>query len=135
MVFSPSLSSSTSRGNLTGLVMCENKTVTGINSNLMGRNDQSALNHWLTDSKWSTKKLDKARKAMILEFLQARRLKRGALVVNDTISHKTGKHMEGVNIHYDHAEGRYVLGHQLVTSGPCYRRSQPPIGLRAIQEG
>jgi hypothetical protein len=24
--------------------------------------------------------------------------------------------MEGVGIHYDHAEGRYALGHKLVTS-------------------
>ena len=101
---------------LTGLVVCENKTVTGINSSFMGRNDQSALNHWLTDSGWSEENLDKARKAMILDSLQARRVRRGILVVDDTLNHKTGKHMEGVNIHYDHAEGRYVLGHQLVTS-------------------
>jgi SRSO17 transposase len=101
---------------LTGLVVCENKTVTGINRSFMGRNDQSALNHWLTDSRWSEEKLDRARKAAILDFLQARRLKRGVLVVDDTISHKTGKHMEGVDIHYDHSEGRCVLGHQLVTS-------------------
>ena len=29
---------------LTGLIVCENKTVTGINSSFMGRNDQSTLN-------------------------------------------------------------------------------------------
>lgn len=101
---------------LTGLVVCENKTVTGINRSFMGRNDQSALNHWLTDSRWSEEKLDKARKSAILDALRARRLKKGVLVVDDTINHKTGKHMEGVNIHYDHSEGRCVLGHQLVTS-------------------
>ena len=101
---------------LTGLVVCENKTVTGINRSFMGRNDQSALNHWLTDSKWSEEELDRARKEMIIKELRARRLKNGVLVVDDTISHKTGKHMEGVNIHYDHSEGRCVLGHQLVTS-------------------
>lgn len=101
---------------LTGLIVCENKTVTGINSSFMGRNDQSALNHWLTDSGWSGEKLDRARKAMLLDGLRARRVRRGLLVVDDTLNHKTGKHMEGVNVHYDHAEGRYVLGHQLVTS-------------------
>jgi len=99
-----------------GLVVCENKTVTGMNRSFMGRNDRSALNHWLTDSGWSEEELDRARKEMIIKDLRARRLKNGVLVVDDTISHKTGKRMEGVNIHYDHSEGRCVLGHQLVTS-------------------
>jgi len=101
---------------LTGLVVCGNKTVTGINRSFMGRNDPSALNHWLTDSGWSEEELERARKALILESLKDRRMKKGVLVVDDTISHKTGRHMEGVGIHYDHAEGRCVLGHQLVTS-------------------
>lgn len=131
---------------LTGLVVCENKTVTGINSSFMGRNDQSALNHWLTDSRWSEEKLDKSRKAMILEDLQSRRMKRGVLVVDDTLNHKTGEHMEGVNIHYDHAEGRYVLGHQLVTSDlvagslslpldfELYMRNEGQTGFKTKQE-
>ncbi len=114
---------------LTGLVVCENKTVTGINSSFMGRNDQSALNHWLTDSGWSEEKLDKARKAMIIDALQARRMRRGILVVDDTLNHKAGKHMEGVNVHYDHAEGRYVLGHQLVTSDLVAGDLSLPIGF------
>ena len=101
---------------LTGLIVCENKTVTGINRSFMGRNDQSALNHWLTDAEWSEKELDKARKEVILEALLAMRITHGFLIVDDTINHKTGKHMEGVNIHYDHAEDRYTLGHQIVTS-------------------
>ncbi len=36
---------------LTGLVVCENKTATGMNRSFMGRKDQSAPNHWLTDSR------------------------------------------------------------------------------------
>ena len=82
----------------------------------MGRNDQSALNHWLTDSSWNEKELDRARRELILEELRAKRIEHGVLVIDDTLSHKTGKHMDGVNVHYDHSEGRYALGHQLVTS-------------------
>jgi len=114
---------------LTGLIVCENKTVTGINSSFIGRNDQSALNHWLTDSDWSEEKLDKARKELILEELNAKRIRRGVLVIDDTLNHKTGKHMEGVNIHYDHAEGRYALGHQLVTSHLVAGRFSLPVGF------
>lgn len=131
---------------LTGLVVCENKTVTGINSSFVSRNDQSALNHWLTDSGWSEEKLDRARKAAIIEGLQARRLKMGVLVVDDTINRKTGEHMEGVNIHYDHAEGRHVLGHKLVTSDlvignlslpldfELYMRDEGQAGFKTKQE-
>lgn len=127
---------------LTGLVVCGNKTVTGINSSFMGRNDQSALNHWLTDSRWSEGELDRARKE--LEELRARRLKKGVLVVDGTVSCKTGKHMEGVSIHYDHAEGRYILGHQFVTSDlvigslpldfELYRRDKGQAGFKTKQE-
>ena len=131
---------------LTGLIVCENKTVTGINSSFMGRNDQSALNNWLTDSGWSEEKLDKARKEVILEDLQARGITSGVLVVDDTLNHKTGKHMEGVNIHYDHAENRYALGHQIVTSDlvagelslpidfELYRRDEGQAGFKTKQE-
>ena len=66
---------------------------------------------------------------MILEALEAKRITRGFLVVDDTLSHKTGKHMEGVNIHYDHAEGRYTLSHQLVTSHLVAGRLSISIGF------
>jgi len=115
---------------LTGLILCENKTVTGINGIFMGRNDQSALNHWLTDSNWSEEDLERAGREVVLEALQARRMGRGVLVVDDTLNHKTGRHMEGVDIHYDHAEGKYTLGHQLVTSHLVAGRLSIPIGFQ-----
>lgn len=101
---------------LTGLIVCENRTVTGINSCFIGRNDQSALNHWLTDADWSEEKLDNARKMFILDELKAWRIIHGVLLLDDTFNHKTGPHIEAVNIHYDHVEKRYTLGHKLVTS-------------------
>jgi SRSO17 transposase len=95
----------------------------------MGRNDQSALNHWLTDAGWNEEKLEKAGKEAILESLRSKQITHGLLVVDDTLSHKTGKRMEGVNIHYDHAEGRYALGHQIVTSHIVAGRLSLPIDL------
>jgi SRSO17 transposase len=114
---------------LTGLIVCENKTVTGINNSFVGHNDQSALNNWLTESDWSEERLEKARQDLILEELKAKCIKRGVLVVDDTLNHKSGRHMEGVNIHYDHAEGRYTLSHQLVTSHLVAGRFSMPIGF------
>jgi SRSO17 transposase len=131
---------------LTGLLVTENKTVSGINDSFVGHNDQSALNHWLTDSDWNEEELDKARKELILEELRAKRIGHGLLVIDDTLSHKSGKHIEGVNIHYDHAEGKYALGHQLVTSHlvagwlsipidfELYRRDEGQEDFRSKQE-
>ena len=61
---------------LTGLIVCDNKTVSAINDSFVGHNDQSALNNWLTDSDWSDEKLDKARKQLIKEEQRQKRKKR-----------------------------------------------------------
>ena len=101
---------------LTGIIVCDNKTVTAINNSFVCHNDQSALNNWLTDSPWSDEKIDHARKQLAQEQLNAQNIKHAVLIVDDTLNHKTGKHIEGVNIHYDHAEGKTTLGHQIVTT-------------------
>jgi hypothetical protein len=131
---------------LTGLIVCENRTVTGINSCFIGRNDQSALNHWLTDADWSEEELDMARKELILDELNAKRIAHGVLLLDDTFNHKTGSHIEAVNIHYDHVEKRYGLGHKLVTSHlvagrfsipldyELYMRDEGQEGFRSKQE-
>jgi len=115
---------------LTGLIVCENRTVIEINSYFVGCNDQSALNHWLTDADWSEGRLDRARRERLIEELRARQIARGVLVLDDTLNHKTGRHIEGVNIHFDHAEKRYTLGHQLVTSHLVAGRFSLPIDFK-----
>src|SRR3990170_8537169 len=67
---------------LTGLMVCDNKTITAINNAFVGHKDQSALNNWLTDSPWSDEKLDKARKELAKEELNARNIKHAALIVD-----------------------------------------------------
>ena len=114
---------------LTGLTVCANKTVSAINNSFVGHNDQSALNNWLTDSGWSEEKLDKARKELVKEELDAKNVKHGVLIVDDTLNHKTGKHMDGVNIHFDHAEGKLTLSHQLVTSHLAAGKFSIPLGF------
>ena len=118
---------------LTGLIVCDNKTVTAINNSFVGHNDQSALNNWLTDSDWSEEKLDHARKQLIKEELNAKNNKNGVLIIDDTLNHKTGKHMDGVDIHFDHAQGKTALGHQLVTSHLACGKYSLPLGFELYQ--
>ena len=118
---------------LTGLIVCDNKTVSAINNSFVGHNDQSALNNWLTDSGWSEEKIDKTRKELAKEELNAKNLKNGVIIIDDTLNHKTGKHIEGVNIHFDQAQGKHTLGHQLVTSHLVTGKFSIPIDFELYQ--
>jgi SRSO17 transposase len=118
---------------LTGLMICDRKNVTAINNSFIGHKDQSALNNWLTDSPWSDEKLDKARKELAQEELNAKNIKNGKLILDDTLNHKTGEHMEGVDIHFDHAEGKTTLGHQIVTTHLVAVKYSIPIDFALYQ--
>ena len=118
---------------LTGLMICDKKNVTAINNSFIGHKDQSALNNWLTDSPWSDEKLDKARKQLAQEELNAKNIKNGKLIVDDTLNHKTGEHMEGVDIHFDHAESKTTLGHQIVTTHLVAGKYSIPIDFALYQ--
>jgi len=101
---------------LTGLVVSANKTITGINAHFLNHTDQSAKNHFLTDSAWDDNQLTENRIQLILDHCQKRKISEGLLVIDDTISHKTGQQIEEVDWFWDHSSHHYALGHQLVSS-------------------
>jgi len=115
---------------VTGLMVCQNRTVQGINDNLFARCDQSALNHFLTDSPWSEEELDRKRHELVRDRLRELRLGGGTFIIDDTISHHVGKHMEGAGWHHDTKEGKPVWGHQLVTSHYVKRWLSLPLDFR-----
>jgi hypothetical protein len=101
---------------LTGLIVSTNKTVQGINNNFLDRKDQSNLNLFLNESNWDEKAVDEQRIELIRNQTQKCKPKDSFLIIDDTISHKTGKKIEQVEIFHDHSTNKYVLGHQVVTS-------------------
>jgi SRSO17 transposase len=115
---------------VTGLMVCQNRTVQGINDNLFARCDQSALNHFLTDSPWSEEELDRKRHELVRDSLGELRLGGGTFIIDDTISHHVGKHMEGAGWHHDTKEGKPVWGHQLITSHYVKRWLSLPLDFR-----
>lgn len=48
---------------------------------------------------------------------QVSRSRTKAYVLDDTIKKRRGKKMEGVSCHFDHTEGRHVMGQQVLTLG------------------
>jgi SRSO17 transposase len=104
---------------VTGLMISPNRTVSAMNDLFYAHNDQSALNNFITDSTWSDDELDDARYRVILDGLKRRNKDcegDGIFAMDDTLSHKTGKHIEYVGYYFDHAEGKQTLAHDVLTT-------------------
>jgi SRSO17 transposase len=117
----------------TGLMISPNRTVSAMSDLFYAHNDQSALNNFITDSTWRDDELDEARYRVILEGLKRRGKDcegDGIFVMDDTLSHKTGKHMEYAGYYFDHAEGRQTLAHDILTTHLVKGRLSIPLDFR-----
>lgn len=101
---------------ISGLLVCENKTVEGINRICVFESrNQSSLNRLLTASPFSLSELDKARFAM-MNSVEAMRLKpKGVLGIDDTLLTHEGKHFDEIANLFDSTQGCYTWAHNLVT--------------------
>ncbi|MBM3301203.1 MAG: IS701 family transposase [Deltaproteobacteria bacterium] len=97
-----------------GLVLADNLTVEGINRTFLQRKHPSSLNRFLTWSIWGQEDVNRTRLVSLKD--EGEFQGKGWLVIDDTLTHKTGKFIEAVGIFKDHCEKRYVLAHNIVTS-------------------
>jgi len=119
---------------LTGLMVSENKTVTGINSQFLNHTDQSSKNHFLTEAEWDEKSVTDERLRMVKEKCEKRRIKDGLLIIDDSLSHKSGKHIEAANWFWDHTKHANTFGHQLVTSQWVSKLFHVPLHYRLYRK-
>ena len=119
---------------LTGLIVSDNKTITAINSHFMDHTDQSAKNHFLTDAGWEDEKLTRERFQLILEQCEKKRITDGLLIIYDTLAHKTGKQIEGVDWFWDHSKHACTFGHQLATSQFVTKAFHVPLDYRLYRK-
>jgi len=94
---------------ISGLIISDNKTVQEIND-CFNECDQSSLNKFLTLSSWDKEDVEKIRMKQVKKL----NLSKGILIIDPTLLHKTGKHMEKANYHYDGLTKEKEWGHQLV---------------------
>lgn len=95
-----------------GLIVSDNKTVQEI-ADCFGRVDQSSLNRFFTSSEWDTNKINNARIAQVKKYNQ---IKRGILICDPTMLHKSGHQMEKANYHYSGMTKEEEWGYCLVNS-------------------
>ena len=119
---------------LTGLMICANKTVQGINDSFVGHRDQSAKNHFLTASDWPEELVEQERLRLIREVIAKEHIQDGFLVIDDSLAHKSGKKIEGVGWHYDHSLKKTVLGHQIVSTHYYCRSFHLPLDFEVYRK-
>jgi hypothetical protein len=96
---------------LTGLLVAEKKTVSGINAEFAQTTDQSCLNRWITEVDWDGAKLNAQRLAWLQEAPQTRDAPSGGIPIDNTLVDHSGKLIEEVGYFWDHAAQRYKIAH------------------------
>lgn len=117
---------------VTGLIAGDKATIAAINGLFLNKNDQSALNKFLTQAVWDEREMNRYRIQLELARLHRRPVsaKAGRLILDDTLAHHTECSMEGLAYLKDHALGQYVWAHDVVTSYYLNRADQFPVDFR-----
>jgi hypothetical protein len=117
---------------VTGLIAGDKATIRAINDLFLNKNDQSALNKFMSQAEWPEDELNTRR----VEF-EKRRLHRrpvsataGRLIIDDTLAHHTACSIEGLAYLRDHRLGHNVWAHDVVTSYYVNRSDQFPVDVR-----
>ncbi|MEK6869737.1 MAG: IS701 family transposase [Nanoarchaeota archaeon] len=98
---------------LTGLITLPKKSISSISAASVVKQNQSSLNRFLTKAEWDEKQLeDRYTKKIQHTFGR----EKASLVIDDSLSKKTGKHIAETQYHKDHSGKGYIFGHQIVTA-------------------
>ena len=98
---------------VTGLIVSQNKTLQEINDSF-GKKNQSSLNRFVTQSPWQLNDLKKLRISQIKKTVKLD--DNGILIIDESLLHKTGKHMELAGAHRSGMTKKIEWGHMVVNS-------------------
>jgi hypothetical protein len=96
---------------LTGLMVSENKTVTGITGEFVNASDQSCLNRFLNEVEWNEYELNERRIDLLIGGGDLKVHPRGVIALDNVLIDHTGTHIEDVGWFWDHSEDRYKIAH------------------------
>jgi len=115
---------------VTGLMICENKTFSGIQSQYVNANSVNSLDHFMINAEWSENEINEKRILDLQQRKDTASSPDGVISIDDTLTHKTGKCMDDAEFHFDHSTGNYVLGHNLVSTQYKDRKISYPLDYR-----
>jgi DDE superfamily endonuclease len=96
---------------LTGLLVAEHKTVSGIAREFADAPDQSCLNRFLTESVWDVTRINAHRLDWLQQDPATRYRQDGVIAIDNTLIDHDGKLIEDVGYFWDHAEKRHLIAH------------------------
>jgi SRSO17 transposase len=101
---------------LTGLMIGDDKTCSGIQSIFIEQKSVNSLDHFMIHTQWSETEMNRERVQDLQSRPETASQAEGVVAIDDTLSHKTGKHINDAEYHFDHSTGKMVFGHNLVTA-------------------
>jgi SRSO17 transposase len=113
-----------------GLMLCENKTFMGIQAKYVDASSINSLDHFMIRAEWPENEINNKRIAHLQQRNDTASKPAGVVSLDDTLTHKTGKHMDDAEYHFDHSTGKYVLGHNIVSTQYKDRRVSYPLDYR-----
>jgi hypothetical protein len=120
---------------VTGLMIAERKTVSGINREFAVRTDQSCLNRWATEVEWDVGKLNERRLGLLQEEPSTRYSAQGVIAIDNVLVDHDGKLIEDVGWFWDHAEKRHVIAHDyLIANYVCTSGKHYPLEFRRFRK-
>jgi len=120
---------------LTGLLVAEKKTVSGINAEFAQTTDQSCLNRWITEVDWEVAKLNQQRLAWLQRDPQTRYAPSGVIPIDNTLVDHSGKLIEDVGDFWDHAEQRHKIAHDyLIANYVCPPGTHSALDFRRFRK-
>jgi len=99
---------------LTGLMICPNKTITGMTSEQPNASDQSCLNRFMTEVEWDAQKLNEERIKWLQQFDDMKFHERGIIALDDVLLEKSGKYIKDSGTFWDHSDSRYMHAQDLI---------------------
>lgn len=120
---------------LTGLIVADNKTVSGIQAEFANTTDQSCLNRFLTQVDWDVESLNTRRLELLQDDPSTRYCERGVIALDDVLIGHDGKLIQDVGWFWDHAEDRHKIAHDyLFINYVCPNGKHYPLDFRRFKK-
>ena len=120
---------------LTGLMVAQNKTITGIIAEFAETTDQSCLNRFITQVDWDVDELNQRRLDLLQKDSSTRYSDQGVIAIDDVLIDHHGKFIKDVGWFWDHAEGRNKIAHDyLFVNYVCTSGKHYPLEFRRFKK-
>ena len=120
---------------LTGLLVAEHKTVSGIAREFAAPPDQSALNRWLTEAPWNADDINRHRLEWMQQDPSTRFRQDGVIATLNTLIDHDGKLIEDAGYFWDHAEQRHKIAHDYLFASYVHPRGKHyPLDFRRFRK-